>query len=91
VARYRHKDEPDLAWNKVRRRVTAEVTIACQDVREEILNIALNDAWQKFSDALGEGKLPEVEGRYQKLVMAILQDSVPRIMEAGGVEPAEVE
>lgn len=91
MARYRHKDETDLAWNKVRRRITAEIDCAVRDVREEILNIALAKAWDDYVEALGEGKLPEIEGRYTSLVSAILQDTVPKIMEAGGVEHAAVD
>lgn len=86
MARYRHKDETDLAWNKIRRRITAEVDLEVRNVREEILNAALSKAWEDYASALGEGHIPEVEGRYTELVKAILNDSAPRIMEAGGVE-----
>jgi hypothetical protein len=89
VARYRAKDQTDLAWNKVRRRITAEVDIEVRNVREEILNIALSKAWADYAQALGEGKIPEVEGRYTQLVASILQDSVPRIMEASGVSEVD--
>lgn len=91
MARYRTKDEVDLAWNRIRRRVTAEVTIETQNVREEILNVALGKAWNDFADAIGEGKVPAVEGRYSDLVTAILKDSVPKIMEASEVKPNEVD
>jgi hypothetical protein len=86
MARYRHKDETDLAWNKIRRRITAEIDIEVRNVREEILNVALSKAWEDYAEALGEGKVPEVEGRYTKLVTAILSDSVPKIVEASSVE-----
>lgn len=91
MARYRHKDETDLIWNKIRRRVTSEVDCEIRNVREEILNIALSKAWDDYTEALGEGKLPEVEGRYTSLVNAILQDAVPKIMEASGVERVAVD
>lgn len=91
MARYRHKDETDLIWNKIRRRVTSEVDCEIRNVREEILNIALSKAWDDYTEALGEGKLPEVEGRYTNLVNAILQDAVPKIMEASGVERVAVD
>jgi len=86
VARYRHKDETDLAWNKIRRRLTAEIDIEVRNVREEILNVALAKAWDDYAEALGEGKIPEVEGRYTELVRAVLSDSVPRIIEAASVD-----
>ena len=85
MPRYRHKDQTDLAWNRVRRRITAEVDFEVRNVREEILNIALSKAWNDFADALGEGHVPEVEGRYTQLVSSILNDAVPRIMEAASV------
>ena len=91
MARYRTKDDVDLAWNKARRRITAEVTIATQDVREEILNVALSKAWNDFAEALGEGKVPVVEGRYSELVTSILNDAVPKIMAASEVKPSEVD
>ncbi len=91
MARYRTKDDVDLAWNRIRRRVTAEITIETQNVREEILNVALGKAWGDFAEALGEGKVPEVEGRYSDLVSSILKDSVPKIMEASEVRSDEVD
>jgi len=89
MARYRHKDETDLAWNKVRRRITAEIDLEVRNVREEILNVALSKAWDDYATALGEGKIPEVEGRYTQLVKAVLTDAAPRIMEASGVESTD--
>lgn len=89
MARYRHKDETDLAWNKIRRRITAEIDLEVRNVREEILNLALSKAWDDYAEALGEGKIPEVEGRYTQLVAAVLKDAVPKIMEASNVAPAD--
>lgn len=89
MARYRTKDETDLAWNKIRRRITAEVDLEVRNVREEILNVALGKAWNDYAEALGEGKIPEVEGRYSELVRSILNDSVPKIMEASAVDAVD--
>ena len=65
--------------------------IEVRNVREEILNIALSKAWGDYAEALGEGKVPEVEGRYTRLVTSILSDQVPKIMEASGVEQPPVD
>lgn len=86
MARYRHKSEEDLAWNKVRRRLTAELDAEVRDVREEILNMVLAKAWEEFTTSLGQGKLPEIEGRYTDLVKAVMRDAIPRLVEASGVE-----
>lgn len=64
-----------------------EIDAEIRDVREEILNVVLSKAWDEFARGLGEGRLPEVEGRYTELVRAVMKDAVPRIVEAGNVEP----
>lgn len=89
MARYRHKDETDLAWNKIRRTITAAIDVEVRNVREEILNIALSKAWEDYAEALGEGKIPEVEGRYAKLVKAVVSDVVPQLEESGVVKSAD--
>jgi len=86
VARYRHRDEIDLGWNKIRRRITAEIDIEMRNVREEILNVALWKAWEDYAAALGEGRVPEIEGQYTRFVSAILGDVTPRIVAAAEVK-----
>lgn len=87
MARYREKDETDLAWNRIRRRITRELDTEVQNAREEILNTLLSKAWADYAEALGEGRVPEVETKYTRLVTNILQDVVPKIAEGTGVEP----
>jgi len=61
MARYREKDELDLAWNKIRRRVTRELDTRIQDFREELLNELLVSAWDKYTEALEKGEKPMLE------------------------------
>ena len=89
MARYRHKSEDDLVWNRTRRRIEAEINLALRDVGEELKNNALWKAWDVYSTAMAKGDpLPEVEGQYTQLVREILSEQIPRIIEASGVEPA---
>lgn len=83
MARYRHKDDTDLAWNRIRRRVTRELDTEIQNAREEALNSLLTKAWEEYTVALGEGKVPEVESKFTNLVTTIVADVVPeQIVEA---------
>lgn len=91
MARYRNKDESDLAWNRIRRRITREVDTEVQNAREEILNSLLSKAWEDYAEALGEGRVPEVETKYTQLVTGILNDVVPKIMEGSAVEKPTVD
>jgi hypothetical protein len=51
VARYREKDETDLRWNRIRRRLTRELDTQIADWREDALNKLLSDAWEKYAEA----------------------------------------
>lgn len=82
MARYRQKDDTDLAWNRIRRRITRELDTEIQNSREEALNALLSKAWEEYTVAIGEGKVPEVESKYTNLVTTIVADVIP--------EPAEV-
>lgn len=77
MARYRTKDTTDLAWNRIRRHLTRELDTAIQDAREEALNDLLTKAWDDYTRALGEGKVPEVEGKYASLSLEIVKDIIP--------------
>lgn len=81
MARYRHKDETDLAWNRIRRRITRELDTEIQNAREEALNSLLSRAWDDYAEALGEGRVPEIEGKYTRLVTTIIADVVPQMSE----------
>jgi hypothetical protein len=76
VARYRHKDENDLVWNRIRRQLTRDFDTELQNRREAALNILLFEAWGDYSKSLQSGELREVEGKYTNLVSAIVHDVV---------------
>lgn len=76
MARYRHKSEDDLAWNRIRRRITRELDSEIQNAREEALNAVLTKAWDEYTTALGQGKVPEVESKYSNLAHAVVDDIV---------------
>lgn len=84
MARYRHKDDTDLAWNRIRRRVTRELDTEIQNAREDALNALLTKAWDEYTEALGEGKVPEVESKFTNLVTTIVADVVPEAREIDG-------
>jgi hypothetical protein len=81
MARYRSKDETDMAWNRIRRRITRELDTEIQNRREDALNVLLTQAWTEYIAAVGEGKVPEVESRYTNLVGAVVKDVVPESSE----------
>lgn len=65
MARYRVKDDVDLRWNKIRRRITREVDLQIADFREELLNRLLGQAWQDYADAISSGRVLELEAQYE--------------------------
>jgi hypothetical protein len=76
MARYRHKSDEDLAWNRIRRRITRELDSEIQNAREEALNAILTKAWDDYTTALGQGKVPEIESKYSNLARAVVSDVV---------------
>lgn len=76
MARYRSKDETDLRWNRIRRRITRELDIQIADWREEALNELLGSAWQKYAAALGTGDVLELEADYEAWVARALEQHV---------------
>ena len=76
LARYRQRDETDLAWNRVRRRITRELDIQIADWREEALNSLLTAAWEKYSASLSRGETIELEASYEGWVKQALTDAV---------------
>ena len=76
MARYRQKDETDLRWNRIRRRLTRELDIQIADFREEALNDLLSGAWTKFVEALGTGDVLELEADYESWVARALEQHV---------------
>lgn len=86
MARYRSKDEIDLQWNRVRRRITRELDIQIADWRERALNDLLEGAWDKFKDALDKGQTLELESDYAAWVERALDEAVT-IKPVDGDEP----
>ena len=76
MARYRHKSDEDLAWNRIRRVLTRVLDTEIQNAREEALNAMLTKAWDDYTKALGQGTVPEVESKYSNLARAIVGDIV---------------
>lgn len=76
MARYRTKDDVDLRWNKIRRRLTRELDIQIADFREEALNALLGGAWEKFRKALESGEVLELEADYETWVARALEQHV---------------
>jgi len=80
VARYREKDETDLVWNRIRRRITRELDIEIANRREEALNILLSTAWEDYVKAIATGELREIETRYSAMAAQIVADLVPKAL-----------
>ena len=59
MARYRNKDEVDLTWNRIRRRLTRELDTEIQNAREAALNQLLSKAWDDYTEAIGTGTVPD--------------------------------
>lgn len=76
MPRYRHKDDTDLVWNRIRRAITRELDTEIQNRREAALNELLTQAWTEYSRGLKDGTVREVESRYKNLVSSIVADVV---------------
>ena len=72
MARYREKDETDLRWNSIRRRITRELDIQIADWREPVLNALLSEAWNKYVEALNTGTVLAIEPDYEAWVARAL-------------------
>jgi hypothetical protein len=82
LARYRQKDEVDLRWNRIRRRITRELDIQLADWREEALNELLGGAWEQYKKALQTGDVLELEAKYESFVKAVLDDVIDVTVDA---------
>jgi hypothetical protein len=76
IARYRQKDEVDLRWNRIRRRITRELDLQIADWREEALNELLGGAWEQYKTALSTGDVLELEAKYESFVKDVLDDVI---------------
>jgi hypothetical protein len=76
MARYRQKDQADLAWNKIRRRITRELDMQVADFREKALNDLLSAAWTQFAASLSSGDVLELEPDYEAWVERALTEAI---------------
>jgi hypothetical protein len=76
VARYRTRDDVDLAWNRIRRQITRDLDTEISNRREEVLNELLTGAWDEYTKALKSGTVIELEAKYKHLVSEIVKDVV---------------
>lgn len=83
MARYRHKSEEDLRWNRIRRRLTRELDIQIADWREEALNDLLHGAWERYTESLQSGEKLEIEGDYKAWVEEALRKEVILEVQSG--------
>jgi hypothetical protein len=61
VARYIEKNEADIAWNEIRRRVTYQANLAAANWKERKLNEILPQLQIQFEAALQQGEILELE------------------------------
>jgi hypothetical protein len=73
VARYRSKDETDLAWNRIRRQITRDTDTRIQNFREKLLDELLTAAWDRYTAAIETGDLVELEDEATRWVDELLR------------------
>lgn len=72
MARYRSKDETDLAWNRIRRQITRDTDTRIQNFREKLLDELLTAAWDRYTAAIETGDLVELEDEATRWVDDLL-------------------
>lgn len=76
MARYRSKDETDMQWNDIRRRLTRALDTEIAKWREHALDKLLTEAWEKFSATLSAPEKEELEAHYSSWVEEALSESI---------------
>lgn len=84
MARYREKNDNDLRWNAIRRRITRELDTQIAEWREEALNNLLTAAWDKFRAALETGERLELEASYETFVAQALEEAIGHLIPGDG-------
>lgn len=82
MAKYRQKDDVDIRWNRIRRRITRELDTQLADWREDALNRLLSGAWTEYVKAIGSGDVLELEAHYTTWVAQALDDVIDVPVEA---------
>ena len=81
MARYRQKDQADLEWNEVRRRITRELDSQIARWREHQLNTLLSSAWTRFAASLDKGEVLSMESHYEGWVAKALDGAITIVPE----------
>jgi hypothetical protein len=68
MPKYRLKTEDEMAWNAVRRAVTAKYRLEATAWLEKRVNDTLPALQVQFQNTLNNGNLPELEADYEKWV-----------------------
>lgn len=76
MARYRSKDEVDLRWNAIRRRITRELDTQIAEYREQYLNDLLGRAWERYAKHLETGEVEAVQPRFEQFVATALSQVI---------------
>lgn len=86
MARYREKNEDDLRWNDIRRRLTRELDANISQWRERELNRILAHAWDEYNKALDKGVKLAIESKYEDWVSTALTHAIEPPLETAGNE-----
>lgn len=78
MARYREKDETDLRWNAIRRRITRQLDTEIADFREHVLNDLLTGAWDEYTKSLETGERLTLESNYVSWVSQAMTEALAR-------------
>lgn len=76
MARYRSKDDVDLRWNQIRRRITRELDTQIADWREQYLNVLLGGAWDKYQKQLDSGEMETLHPQFEQFVGVALSQVI---------------
>lgn len=82
MARYRVKDETDLAWNRIRRQITRDIDTQIQGWREELINKALGEAFAVFASSLEVGTVVQLEDAGSAWVRELIDSNLREKLEA---------
>ncbi len=80
MARYLEKNEDDLRWNQIRRRITRELDTQISEWREVQLNQLLSGAWEKYTEALETGTKLALESQYSEWISKALDEAISEVV-----------
>ena len=94
MARYREKDETDLRWNDIRRRITRQLDTEIAAFREQMLNRLLIGAWEEYARSLETGEHLVLESDYAQWVEKAMSEALgPKVesLDVSGMDYAAKE